>query len=62
VAFPLAYGIMKAWIQSYSRQTEIGILPFALIFFGIAIIIALSIGYRVWKASNENPADVVKSE
>ena len=62
VAFPIAYGIMKTWIQSYSRQAEIGILPFALIFFGIAIIIALSIGYRVWKAANENPADVVKSE
>ena len=62
VAFPITYGIMKTWIQSYSRQAEIGILPFALIFFGIAIIIALSIGYRVWKAANENPADVVKSE
>ncbi len=62
IAFPTAYWIMKQWIQTYNRQAEIGILPFAFIFVCIAAVIAISIGYRVWKAANENPADVVKSE
>lgn len=62
IAFPTAYWVMKQWIQTYNRQVEIGILPFAVIFVCIAIVIAVSIGHRVWKAANENPADVVKSE
>ena len=62
IAFPAGYAIMKHWIETYNRQVEIGILPFALIFIGIAVVIAFSIGYRVWQAANENPAEVIKSE
>ena len=62
IAFPAGYATMKPWIETYHRQTEIGILPFAMIFMGVAMIIALSIGWRIWKAANENPAEVVKNE
>ena len=62
IAFPVGYAAMKQWLETYNRQTDIGILPFITIFLGIAIVIILSIGHRVWKAANENPADVVKSE
>ncbi len=62
VAFPISYFVMKQWLESYNRQMTITLLPFALIFIGIALVVAFSIGYRVWKAANENPAEVVKSE
>jgi hypothetical protein len=62
IAFSIGYAIMKHWLESYTLQTPISWWIFASIFIGIAIVIALSIGYRVWKAANENPADVVKSE
>ena len=62
VAFPLAYSIMKHWIESYTLQTSISWWLFVGIFIGIGCIIAHCIGWRVWKAANENPADVVKSE
>ena len=62
IAFSIGYAIMKHWLESYTLQTPINWWIFACIFIGIAIVIALSIGYRVWKAANENPADVVKSE
>lgn len=62
VAFPTGYAVMKQWLESYNRQTEIGILPFILIFCVIAIVIILNIGHRAWKAANENPAEVIKSE
>jgi hypothetical protein len=62
IAFSIGYAIMKHWLESYTLQTPINGWIFACIFVGIAIVIALSIGYRVWKAANENPADVVKSE
>ncbi|MBO4999758.1 MAG: hypothetical protein J6C58_02870, partial [Bacteroidaceae bacterium] len=61
-AFPIGYVVMKQWLENYNRQTEIGILPFISIFGGIILVMVISIGYRVWKAANENPADIVKSE
>jgi ABC-type antimicrobial peptide transport system permease subunit len=62
VAFPASYAVMKQWLETYNRQTEIGAWVFITIFIGFAVVIIGSIGYRVWKAANENPADVVKSE
>ena len=53
---------MKRWIENYNRQVEIGVLPFLLIFAGIAACVAASIGHRIWKTANENPAEVIKSE
>ena len=62
IAFPASYAVMKQWLETYNRQTEISAWVFITIFIGFAFVIIGSIGYRVWKAANENPADVVKSE
>ena len=62
IAFPIGYALMKRWLESYSRQTEISLWVFLSIFIGVSALVTLCIGYRVWKAANENPADVVKSE
>lgn len=62
IAFAIGYALMKRWIENYVLQTEMSLWVFASIFAGVALIIAFCIGYRIWKAANENPADVVKSE
>ena len=62
IAFPLTYTVMKQWIETYNRQVEMGIGPFILVYALMAFVMIASIGGRVWKAANENPADVVKSE
>lgn len=62
IAFPIAYTVMKQWVETYNRQTDIGIWPFMMVLFIMALVMMVSIGHRVWKAANENPADVVKSE
>lgn len=62
IAFPIGYVIMKHWLENYTQQTEISWWLFVCIFICIAIVIILSIGHRVWRSANENPADVVKSE
>lgn len=62
IAFPISYLVMRKWIEGYNRQVEIGYLPFISIFMGVALIIIFSIGWRVWKAANENPAEVIKNE
>ena len=62
IAFPVGYVIMRHWLETYNRQVEIGILPFAGIFIGIVMVIVFSIGWRVWQAARQNPAEVIKSE
>ena len=62
IAFTAGYAVMKRWIENYTVQTSISIWLFVGIYVIVVLIIALCIGYRVWKAANENPADVVKSE
>ena len=62
VAFPVGYVLMRRWLESYVEQTPISAWIYIVIFVGMAALIALCIGWRVWRAANENPAEVVKSE
>lgn len=61
-AFPISYTIMKYWLEGYTKQTDISLWIYLVIFCGIAFIMAISIIWRIWKAANENPAKVIKSE
>lgn len=62
ISFPVTYLIVMHWLQGYHRQVEIGLAPFLALFAAAAVIITLCIATRVWKAANENPAEVVKRE
>ena len=59
-AFPITYVIIKQWILNYVRQVSISPLPFILILIGLALTVIAGISWRVWKAANENPAEVIK--
>lgn len=60
-AFPITYVIIKQWILNYVRQVSISPLPFILILIGLALTVIAGISWRVWKAANENPAEVIKT-
>ena len=60
-AFPITYVIIKQWILNYVRQVSISPLPFILILIGLALTVIAGISWRVWKAANENPAEVIKN-
>ena len=62
IAFPIGYALMREWLTTYVRQTPITFWDYAVIFIGIALLITLCIGWRVWKTSRINPAEVIKSE
>ncbi|MBS6469369.1 MAG: ABC transporter permease [Bacteroides sp.] len=62
VAFPVGYVLMKRWLESYVEQTPLSWWLYVVIFFSMALIIALCIGWRVWRTANENPAEVIKRE
>lgn len=62
LAFPVGYALMKRWLESYIEQTAINAWIYSAIFTGIAAVIFVCIGWRVWKAARQNPAEVIKSE
>lgn len=62
VAFPVGYVLMKRWLESYVEQTPLSWWLYAVIFLGMALLVALCISWRVWRAANENPAEVVNRE
>jgi ABC-type antimicrobial peptide transport system permease subunit len=62
IAFPVGYIIMRRWLEQYMHQTTISAWIYLSIIFVLASIIVLCVGWRVLKASRENPADVLKSE
>ena len=62
VAFPTGFIIMRRWLEDYVKQTSMDAWIFVLIFLVMFAVIVLSILSTVWRAANQNPAEVVKSE
>ena len=62
IAFPIGYLIMKPWIEGYVLQTSIDFWIYPVIWLALALLIITCTGWRIWKAANQNPAVVVKSE
>jgi len=62
VAFPTGYIIMKHWMEGYVKQTSMDAWLFVAIFLVVFVVIIFSIVSLVWKAANQNPSEVVKSE
>ena len=60
IAFPIGYALMKKWLESYIEQTAISAWIYLAIFSGIGLLILLCIGWRVWQAARQNPAEVIK--
>lgn len=62
VAFPVGYLIMKPWIQNYVLQTSIDWWIYPAILLSLILLITLCTSWRIWRASNQNPAETIKSE
>ena len=62
IAFPVGYVLMKLWLENYVERTVISAWIYFAIFGGIMIVIFACIGWRVWQAAWQNPAEVIKSE
>jgi ABC-type antimicrobial peptide transport system permease subunit len=62
LAFPAGYIIMKEWLQNYVKQTSIDAQLFVMIFLAVFLIIAFSILSMIWKASTQNPVEVINTE
>ena len=59
VAFPIGYACIKPWLEQYVVQTEISWWIYVGIFLLVALLVALCIGWRVWKTATARPADEI---
>ena len=60
IAFPIGYYVMHLWLEQYSRQVPMGPLLFLGIALALALVIVMTIIFRVWRAASANPAQVIK--
>ena len=62
LAWPVAYVVMRAWLQSFAYRTGIGAAPF-LLGGGLALVIALAtVNIQALRAATANPADALRHE
>ena len=59
VAFPIGYACMKPWLEQYVVQTKISWWIYVGIFLMVALLVALCVGWRVWKTAKAHPADEI---
>jgi len=59
VAFPMAYVCVKPWLEGYIHQVEIPLWLCPAIFVSVALLVALCIGWRVWRTAKAHPADEI---
>ena len=59
VGFPVAYVCVKPWLEGYIHQVDIPLWLCPAIFVGVALLVSLCIGWRVWRTANTHPADEI---
>ncbi|MBE6199477.1 MAG: FtsX-like permease family protein [Rikenellaceae bacterium] len=62
LSVPVAYYIIHEWQKSFVYKAPIGWWVYVAALVVILLLTLLLVTYRSWRAANENPADVVKSE
>jgi ABC-type antimicrobial peptide transport system permease subunit len=62
IAWPVAYFIMRNWLQDFAYRTSLGLLTFVMTMV-LALIIALfTVSFQAVKAAVANPVDALKYE
>ncbi len=62
LAFPVVEFIIKKFSSSYAVFVNTDIGFYASIFLGIAVVIALTVGFRIYRITQVNPAEIIRKE
>jgi putative ABC transport system permease protein len=62
VAFPLAFFMMKKWLETYAYRIDIGWTTFASIGFAFTFLIIVLVCLQTYKAALMNPVKSLKSD
>ena len=62
IAVPIGAIVMDNWLANYPYRIELDWTIFAIAIGSTLLIAALTIGWRCWQASNQNPARLIRYE
>ena len=62
IACPVAYLIMRRWLQDFAYRTEISWWIFALAGLAALLISMLTISLQIYRAASQNPVNALKYE
>jgi predicted permease len=62
IAWPVAYFVMRNWLQDFAYRTSLGMLTFVLTMLLALIIALLTVSFQAVKAAIANPVDALKYE
>ena len=62
LAFPIIMLVIEAFSSQYAVFADTGIGFYASIFVGVSLIIALTVGFRIYLITKVNPAEIIRKE
>ena len=62
LAFPIIMFVIEAFSSQYAVFADTGIGFYASIFVGVSLIIALTVGFRIYLITKVNPAEIIRKE
>jgi ABC-type antimicrobial peptide transport system permease subunit len=62
LAFPIVYVILNFFKMAYAIFIDTGVLFYGGIFVGVSLIIALTVGFRIYLITKVNPAEIIRKE
>ena len=62
LAFPVVLWLEQKFGQMYTVSIDMGFGFFACVFLCIALVVCLTVGFRIYRTSRINPAEIIKKE
>jgi ABC-type antimicrobial peptide transport system permease subunit len=62
IAWPIAYFVMRNWLQDFAYRASLGIFTFALAMVLALVIAVVSVSFQAIRAAVSNPADSLRYE
>jgi putative ABC transport system permease protein len=62
IAWPVAYFVMKRWLQTFAYRTDIGVEIFIVTSLGTFVIALITISYQTFRAARGNPVESLRYE
>jgi ABC-type antimicrobial peptide transport system permease subunit len=62
VGSPVAYVVMRSWLQRFAHRTDIGPWPFVMVTLLTLAIAGLTVGAQALRAARANPVDAIRYE
>jgi putative ABC transport system permease protein len=62
VAWPIAYFVMRTWLQDFVYRIDLTIYPFLMAGVLVLVIAFLTVGWQTIKAAKANPVEALKYE